>query len=416
MKKYVIVGAGIRGLYMYAIPIIANFSDVAMLVGVLDTNRKRSELLKQESGGEFHVYFSFDEMLKSSQPDIVIITTVDRFHCEYIVKALDFGCNVIVEKPMAIDVSQCKEILRAEKRSGRSVIVTFNLRFAPFSTRLKELVKKEKAVGEVLSLHFEWFLDTDHGADYFRRWHRKKENSGGLLVHKATHHFDLVNWMIEEEPVSVNAFGSLRFYGPNREERGIRCLDCMYKKSCEYFFDINLEPYRKMYLECEDADGYIRDGCVFSDDINIEDSAAVNVKYSGGAVMSYSLTAHSPYEGYRLVINGTRGRLEAENFHGAVGPFKGEYINRIRLYNRKEEEINLRLPIPRGEHGGGDEKIQDMLFRGSHEERLGFIAGSRDGAMSILTGIAANLSIKEGRPIRIKDLINLSAESSDHSI
>ena len=48
-------------------------------------------------------------------------------------------------------------------------------------------------IGNVVSVDFHWLLDTRHGADYFRRWHRNKRNSGGLLVHKATHHFDLVN-------------------------------------------------------------------------------------------------------------------------------------------------------------------------------------------------------------------------------
>lgn len=68
----------------------------------------------------------------------------------------------------------------------------------PFVTRIKELIH-EGCVGDILSVHFEWMLDTEHGADYFRRWHRKKENSGGLLVHKATHHFDMVNWLIDDE-------------------------------------------------------------------------------------------------------------------------------------------------------------------------------------------------------------------------
>jgi predicted dehydrogenase len=405
VKKYVIAGAGSRGLYMYAIPLVRDFADAAKLVGVYDVNSKRSELLSREVGGSVTVYRNFEEMLQAARPDTVIITTVDRYHHEYIVKALDAGCDVIVEKPMTIEIPQCKEIFAAEKRSGRKVVVTFNLRFAPFSTRLRELIQ-EGTIGEVYSIHFEWFLDTSHGADYFRRWHRRKENSGGLLVHKATHHFDLVNWVIGEEPEIVNAFGSRRFYGPTRKERGTRCLTCQYKSACEFYFDINREPLKKLYLDCEEVDGYYRDGCVFSDEIDIEDSASVSVKYFGGTIMSYSLTAHSPFEGYRMVINGSMGRLQAENLHGAVGPYQGEQIQNITIFNRKEEEIRIKPPAVRGEHGGGDERIRSMLFRGIPEDRLGFIAGSREGANSILIGIAANRSIKEGRSINIKELIS----------
>ena len=52
----------------------------------------------------------------------------------------------------------------------------------------------------MMILRTEWLLDTRHGADYFRRWHRNKNNSGGLMVHKATHHFDLVNWWMIPTP------------------------------------------------------------------------------------------------------------------------------------------------------------------------------------------------------------------------
>ena len=142
-----------------------------------------------------------------------------------------------------------------------------------------------------------------------------------LLVHKATHHFDLVNWFIDQEPLKVNAFGNRHFYGPTRNERSESCLTRPYKASCEFYFDIAADSAnRTLYLECEDADGYYRDSCVFSEDIDIEDSVSVSVEYKKGAVISYSLTAHSPYECYRLAINGTRGRLEADNALGLKSP------------------------------------------------------------------------------------------------
>ena len=55
-------------------------------------------------------------------------------------------------------------------------------------------------IGEITGVDFRWYLDRVHGADYFRRWHRRKDKSGGLLVHKATHHFDLVNWWLASTP------------------------------------------------------------------------------------------------------------------------------------------------------------------------------------------------------------------------
>ena len=92
--------------------------------------------------------------------------------------------------------------------------VTFNYRYAPKHQKIKELLMSG-AIGRVTSVDFSWYLDTTHGADYFRRWHRLREKSGSLWVHKATHHFDLVNWWLDADPVEVSAFGSLQRYGKN---------------------------------------------------------------------------------------------------------------------------------------------------------------------------------------------------------
>ncbi|MCZ8515004.1 Gfo/Idh/MocA family oxidoreductase [Paenibacillus filicis] len=405
MKTYAIVGAGSRCTSMFALPISKSFADVASIVSVYDPNHKRAQLLQQKCGGGFPVYDSFEQMVKEARPDVVIVTTIDRYHHEYIIKAMEMGCDVITEKPMTIDEDKCNAILEAEQRTGRNVTVTFNMRFRPFAARIKEIVQ-QKTIGQILSVHFEWFLDTNHGADYFRRWHRKKENSGGLLIHKSTHHFDFINWLLEEEPVEVSAFGTLRFYGQTREQRGVRCLTCSYQNSCEFYFDIAKDDAtRELYLECESVDGYYRDQCVFSEDIDIEDSVSLNVRFSGGALMSYSLTAHSPFEGFKLAVNGSQGRIEAETFHGAVGPFAGEEINRLRIYNRNQEEITVKVPVVGGPHGGGDERLLKMLFRGHMSDPLHQQADSWDGAMSNAIGFAANKSMKEGKSILIKDLV-----------
>src|SRR5690606_23821425 len=106
----------------------------------------------------------------------------------------------------------------AVEATGRAVTVTFNYRYSPRNSALKEVIASGR-IGEVTSVHFEWVLDTAHGADYFRRWHRDKDVSGGLLVHKSSHHFDLVNWWLADAPTRVYASGGLRFYGADAAAR-----------------------------------------------------------------------------------------------------------------------------------------------------------------------------------------------------
>src|SRR5690606_17303544 len=107
------------------------------------------------------------------------------------------------------------------------------------------------------------FLDRKHGADYFRRWHSEMKNSGGLLVHKSTHHFDIVNWWMDSRPAEVHAFGSRVMYGDRRKEKGERCLTCNYKSTCEFYMDIEKNPFIEQYYhQAEHEDGYIRDRCL----------------------------------------------------------------------------------------------------------------------------------------------------------
>lgn len=403
MKKYVLVGASGRSLNMFAKPLADEYSDIIEIVGIFDTNSIRANYVRENTDPNIPVFSDYDEMMEKTRPDAAIITTVDRFHHEYIVKTLRYGADAITEKPMTTDADKCNEILKAERETGKQVIVTFNYRFAPYVTRVKELIKGG-AVGKILNVDFEYVLDTRHGADYFRRWHRKMENSGGLLVHKSTHHFDLVNWWIEEEPEEIYANGNLRFYGPTRDKRSERCSTCPYKKTCEFYVDFSDNQFiQDFYFAAEKEDGYFRDRCVFADEIDIYDSMSVAVKYDGGALLTYSLIAYSPYEGWKVSITGTEGRIEAQEYHsGLRAPEPNDHI---RVYNRKGELVTYDIPKARGGHGGGDVRLREMIFRGVTEDPLNHFAGSQAGVNSIMIGICANRSIEEKKMIRMKDLI-----------
>lgn len=404
MRRYALAGAGSRALGMFARPMYERFSGAARLVGIYDINPVRSRYISRACG-DAPVFADFDEMLRAARPDCVIVTTVDRFHHEYIIRALEAGCDAITEKPMTISDAGVRAILTAEKRTGRKTIVTFNYRFGPYVTRVKELLRAG-AIGQVFSVDFEWILDTRHGADYFRRWHRRKENSGGLLVHKATHHFDMVNWWLEDEPQTVSAFGARRVYGPTRSERGERCSACQYAATCEFHVDYQSDPFMKaFYFDAEGEDGYFRDRCVFADEIDIEDTMAASVKYKGGALLSYSLIAHAPWEGWRAALNGAGGRIELEEYHS--GHRAGESIQRITLYNRSGDKVIYDMLKDTGAHGGGDVRLQERLFSGRViPDPLGHMADSRAGAMSVLIGVAANRSIATGQPVHIADLLS----------
>ncbi|HYJ87983.1 MAG TPA: Gfo/Idh/MocA family oxidoreductase [Pyrinomonadaceae bacterium] len=404
-RRYAIVGTGDRASGMWGRELVEKYSDLLEFVGLCDTNHKRAVAAKAMIGVDCPTFTNFDEMLDRARPNLLMVTTVDAFHSQYIVKALDRGIDVITEKPMVIDEKQCQAVLDAEKRNKRKIIVAFNYRYSPKHQKVKELLMNGE-IGRVISVDFNWYLDVFHGADYFRRWHRLRNRGGSLLVHKATHHFDLMNWWLDADPVEVTARGGLEVYGKNGAFRSTHCRACPHKDKCRFYYDVTKSEKRmKLYVECEDVDQYHRDGCVFREDVDIYDNMALIVKYSNGVNMNYSLNAFMPFEGFRLGFNGEKGRLEIRDHERQLYPID----ERSEMYLTKNfgQREKIAVPQGRGGHAGGDPRLQDLIFRKTDLPKYMQLPDSRAGAMSCLTGIAARKSIDEGRSIRIKDLVRL---------
>ncbi|MCZ8522427.1 MULTISPECIES: Gfo/Idh/MocA family protein [Paenibacillus] len=425
-KTYVLVGSGGRAEFYWS-AIATQFKETSELLAFCDTNETRmnyanKRLTEVYGAAAVPAYKAedFDRMIREVKPDTVIVTTVDRTHHTYIIRALELGCDVITEKPMTVDEDKCQAILDAVERTGRRVRVTFNYRYAPHHTKARELIAGG-TIGDVHSVHFEWLLNHKHGADYFRRWHRDKRNSGGLLVHKSTHHFDLVNFWIGSRPDTVFAFGDLLFYGKENAER--RGETRFYDRATgnpqaeDDPFALHLdrnENLKAMYLDAEHEDGYRRDQSVFGDGISIEDTMGVMVRYKNNAILTYSLNAYLPWEGYRIAFNGSKGRIEmsvGEKSYVNSGGDKAQEgavkSRSIRVFPMFGKPYEVEVELAAGGHGGGDPALLNDLFGEPGEDPFRRAADHVDGARSILTGIAANRSIRTGQPVRVDDLVRI---------
>jgi predicted dehydrogenase len=393
------------------------------LVALCDTNPGRLALAAksaQSAGAKPKTYSAaqFDRLLTESKPDVVIVTTPDSTHDEYIVRALDGGCDAITEKPMTTTADKAQRILDACKRNNRHVRVTFNYRYSPPRTQIKDLLMSN-AIGDVMSVDFTWLLNTVHGADYFRRWHSRKEISGGLMVHKATHHFDLVNWWLGAQPDLVLAYGKKEFYTPATAKRmGLashheRCRTCPEKEKCSFYFDLSADPGLKaLYWDNEHHDGYFRDQCVWRPEISIEDTMNVIVRYNTGATLNYSLNAFNSWEGYQIAFNGTKGRIEHEIVEQAYvagatmtqGGIEDEGVRTRVIPLRSPPEI-IKPWTGTGGHGGGDDVMLNEIFGTAEPDKYKRASDERGGAYSILVGAAANRCFETGQAVRIADMV-----------
>ncbi|GAA4913642.1 Gfo/Idh/MocA family oxidoreductase [Nesterenkonia rhizosphaerae] len=430
--RYVILGMGNR-CQMYIDAISGPHADIAELVALADTNPGRvqyyADLVAEQHGQTVETFdpTALTQFIQDKGIDKVIITTPDFTHADLIIEALRAGADAVVEKPLTVDAESSARIAEAVKETGRDVVVTFNYRYSPRNTALKAAIQEGK-IGEVTSIDFTWVLDTVHGADYFRRWHRIKENSGGLLIHKSSHHFDLVNWWLADAPARVYASGGLKFYGAEAAaQRGITAHERGTRDDSDqdpFALDLRSdERLEKLYLRNEQYDGYRRDQDVFSEGITIEDNLAVIADYSRGAVLNYSLNAHSPWEGYRVAVNGTEGRLELEVVERAavlpaaggapVDPSvsedgqsstlrsKGE---RLTLQRHWEQAQEIEIVNGEGSHGGGDKLLLADIFRGPGEDPYRRPAGLVDGVNAIAVGICGNKSLATGLPVTVAEV------------
>ena len=434
-KRYALVGTGGRAK-MFIDAIVGAYQNNAVMVGLCDLSQMRMDWHNQQIAEAFdaapiatYSADNFDRMVAETKPDTIIVTSMDSTHHLYINRAMELGCDAISEKPMTIDAAKARSIFETIERTGRSLRVTFNYRYAPVSTKVRELLM-QGVVGRPLHVNFQWVLDTFHGADYFRRWHREKDKSGGLMVHKATHHFDLINWWLASYPKQVFAFGDLLFYGQeNAAKRGENYSYNRYTGQADAAndpFALTLDQHpalRGLYLEAEKDSGYLRDRNVFGENITVEDTMSVTARYRNEVILTYSLIAYSPWEGYKVAITGDKGRLELDLIesvgkqfvageeqtikveHEDVAKFGGK---ELRVYPMFGRPYTVEIPEAVGGHGGGDAVMLEQIFSPTPPtDPFNRAASHLDGAASILLGIAANTSMATGQPVNVDDLLKL---------
>jgi hypothetical protein len=283
-------------------------------------------------------------------------------------------------------------------------------------------------------------LDYDgHGGSYFRRWHGQMDQSGGLLITKATHHFDLVNWWIGDRPKQVFAQCRLNRFGaahsPFGSDHGTRCRDCHQAKHCHMFQQIDPQQRSaELGYHVKQVHDYAGDQCVWRPEIDIYDTHALTVEYANGCLLSYSLNATAPYEGWNMVVNGSLGRLEVavedakptmdwqSHFvilkHGPgvqqlpkdkyyVTNWPAEY--QIHVLPIDQVAYTVKVPNILEGHGGGDRKIMHTAYapidQQITDDPLHTKASAIDGARSMAIGAAANLSTQLHRSVEIEEIL-----------
>lgn len=400
MSKIGLIGASTRvGSFLRVLR--GKFAEKHTVTGIFDCDPGKMKGFCEVHKLDVPCFTDFDEFCQQAAPDMVIITTVDATHAEYLVKCLDRKIASIVEKPLCISHEQCREILDAVRRNPEVFAATsHNARYNPAFLEMKKLVRSG-AIGRIMRVEYTDLLDRQHGTSYFRRWNSRRKCSNGLELHKSCHHFDCLNNLLDSYAVDVSADGTLTAYGADAPHsfQGVHCHDCLHKDECKYFFAYD----EKMFQ----SDMYTPDMCIFSPEIDIEDNFAAVIRFANGVLGTYSLCAHTQYEGVVLNVEGETGRLEMRSGYirksGEKSSVHGDELimdKSLRLFRfRSGEAEDIEIPEVAGGHGGADDTLFGQLFADDRPDDLPTIY---DGLQAVLTGCAVVDSIKSGKRVSVQ--------------
>ncbi len=363
-----IAGCGSRGQDTYT-RILLDMPEKARIVAAADINPEKLEGMRKLTGiPESACYASAEEML--AQPklaDIMFICTPDACHYLQAKAALLKDYDLLLEKPIAPEADQCRELCDLALSRNRKVAVCHVLRYTPFYQKIRQLLQGG-TIGEIVNLQAIEQVCYWHQAHSFVRgnW-RNTGLSSCMILQKCCHDMDILLWLTGKHCKTVSSFGSLSLFKPEKAPSGSsdRCLNCSVADSCPYnAVDFYLKEFRRTgdawpqnvvaFDPSEDKlMAALKDGpygrCVYACDNDVVDHQVVNLLFEDGATANFTMTAFTAHGGRTIRVGGTLGEI--------YGDMKANTI-RVMRYGQEDEVIDVnKLADDFSGHGGGDARL-----------------------------------------------------------
>ncbi|MGC9523289.1 MAG: Gfo/Idh/MocA family protein [Anaerolineae bacterium] len=342
----------------------------SIVVAGADTSEAHLAAFREKHGGSPLITTDYREMLARDDVDAVAVTSPDYCHEEHAVAALEAGKDVFCEKPLAITIEGCDRILEAWRRSGRRLMVGFNMRYMNMFRTMKEIVDAG-VIGEIKAVWVRHFVGM--GSDfYYHDWHATRKNTTSLLLQKGSHDIDVIHWITGQYTRRTSAFGSLDYFGGD-EPNDLTCPEC---------------PKRDTCVEAQFEGRRIQ--CVFREEVDVEDNQVMIMELDGGIKAAYLQCHFTPDYHRNYTFIGTEGRLENSE------PEMKVWVKTRRSNTWRElADRTYEVKAIKGEHGGADPVIcrdfVDMCLDGKEP-----LAPPLAGRMSVAAGVCAAQSLRNG--------------------
>lgn len=327
-----------------------------------------------------HFYTDADEMMDKEQLDGVIIGTNCNTHTYFAKKVLERNIPLFLEKPVAIDLEQLKELYECGQKASSPTVVSFPLRVTPLVQEVKRILDAG-IIGKVE--HVQAFNDVPYGFVYFHDWYRNESISHGLFLQKATHDIDVINYLIGEEPVQVCAMKSKQIYKGDMPA-GLRCSECDKWEIC-------MDSTYNIINTRNDTPR--SDYCGFAVDTGNEDSGSMIVRYESGMHIIYSQNFFARKAAARrgARLYGYKGTVE---FNFAT--------DEVKIYDHMSDKVTtVKVNTPEGTHGGGDMILMKNFINLIRGTETVSVAPLESGIRSALICIKANEAAENGQYMNV---------------
>ena len=201
--RYALIGCG-RISPNHVVAAKNNHLEIVALCDIEPKNSK-DKILKFDLPKDTHQYTDYREMLKVEKPELVAIATESGKHAAIALDCIETGCNIIIEKPIALSLEDADEIIERAKQKGVKVCACHQNRFNKSIQKIREAIEKER-FGRLLygTAHIRWARDYEY---YSRaKWRGTWVQDGGALMNQCIHDIDLLRWMMGDEIDEVVGF------------------------------------------------------------------------------------------------------------------------------------------------------------------------------------------------------------------
>ena len=381
-----LIGAGPRGMYLaglYSRQSHPGFD----LKAVCDLDPQRLDGARQAFGNQVAYHADMGEMLARDDIDAVIVATHDPHHVAPTLAGLRTGRHVLCEKPLCQTVEDARFIVQEARKAAGIFMIGFELRQCSLFLAMKRLLD-EGRIGEVKIGHAMDNVSVG-GRYYFNNPSRNRKSVvKTLLLQKASHSLDLLNWFMGSNPVKVYGIGGLDFYG-GIEEPGFKCRDCT-RADC---------PYRMLPCGFQPGDGEEKpDECVWSKAMDLNDNSELCISYANGGKATFHECHFTPDYSREFWLVGTKGKM--------YGYYDGPGRFRIRIeysYSPERRTEEFRPTRREGGHGGSDDALREEFHRRIVEDDRPTEAQS-SAYYSTALAVCAERSIESGLPVSIPPL------------